>query len=190
MDNLFQKSKRRHIRELNVVPILDMMTTLIIFLLQITSFMEFTKITIPPSSTSVITDPVRPPPLSPKIFLMANEKASSLKVQLMWAGESSGANVEIVKFDKDSSKIENAAAVLKAVDKLVNEFRKEFPGEQNFQLGASSSIPYQHVVSAMDGIQAAFGPKTEKAVREVANIVLVSYQDVNAEYLRSGEVVE
>jgi biopolymer transport protein ExbD len=190
MDNLFQKPKRRHIKELNVVPILDMMTTLIIFLLQITSFMEFTKITIPPSSTSTITDPVRPPPLSPKIFLMAAEKAGSLKVQLMWAGESSGAKVEIVKFDKDADKIENAAAVLKSVDKLVNEFRKEYPAEQNFQLGATSSIPYQHIVSAMDGIQSAFAPKSEKAVREVANIVLVSYQDVNAEYSRSGEAVE
>ena len=156
MDNFFSKPKHRHVRELNVVPILDMMTTLIIFLLQITSFMEFTKITIPPSSTATITDPLRPPPVSPKIFLMRKSVGEPLRVQMMWTGENPGEKTAVIEPAKLASIEDLGPVIFEAVKKISAEFKKDFPNEKTIQVGASSNVPYQFLVSTMDGIQDAF----------------------------------
>lgn len=191
MDNSFSKPTRRHTRELNLVPILDMMTTLIIFLLQITSFLEFTKITVPPSATATITDPIRPPPVSPKMFLMRKNAQTPLRVQLVWTGEKPGELHELVSGEQLKTIEGSAEVVLKAVKKVTAAFNTQFPGERTMQLGAASNIPYQLLISSMDGVQMAFTAAVSKdktaKISDLANIVLVSYQDVDAEVARSGD---
>ena len=82
--------------------------------------------------------------------------------------------------------------MLDAVKKLSEEFKAQFPGERTSQLGASSNVPYQFLISSMDGIQEAFvAPAAAQAknaeIQEPANVVLVSYSDVDAEVAGSSE---
>ena len=187
-DDLYGKAPRRHVKELNIVPILDMMTTVIFFLLLSTSFIEFTKITVPPSSVSTITDPVTPPPLAPRIVVM--KKAGGYRIQLSWSGMKSGALTDTYKPEGNENFDTDAITLLKKTEKLVSTFRTTYPSEKNFQLGLSSQVPYQFLVAVMDGAQMGFSPPPAKdapAKVDPINIVLVSYAEVDSETVKSGD---
>lgn len=144
MDFLFEKPSRRPIRDLNLVPVIDMFTTVIFFLLLSTSFFAFTKVTVPPSKVSVNTDPLSPPPLSTKFLV--NESPSEpqrIQLQLTWAGKEPGALT-------GSCSREEA---LKKTHDLAKDFIAKYPLERTIQLGLSSKVPYQVLISAMDGLR-------------------------------------
>jgi biopolymer transport protein ExbD len=175
----FSRPVRRHTRELSVVPILDMMTTLIVFLLQITSFLEYTKITLPPSSTSIITDPMRPPPLTPKFFLMEGASNGTYKLQLSWSGPTEGYAKRELEAQSDEKL--NAQAIRQSAASLMEEFWKTYPSESTLQLGLESKLSYQDMISVMDGIQDGFKKNKANGSTTLANLVLTSYVDVDAE---------
>ena len=190
---LFFKVHRRHVRELNIVPILDMMTTVIFFLLLSTSFLEFTKITVPPSSVSTITDPILPPPLAPKVHLMA-QRNSGIRMQLNWGGAAPGSMSKVFSMPADAKAKTPAEfadvqspEVRKLLDELVRDFHKKFPIERNFQLGMSGPIAYQNLIAAMDGIQSGIQEDPTQVTKDLVNIILVSYRDVDAETAGTGE---
>jgi biopolymer transport protein ExbD len=214
--DLFQKTHRRHVKELNIVPILDMMTTIIFFLLLSTSFIEFTKITVPPSSTSTITDPIAPPPITPRMILM--KKDLGYRLQLTWTGRNPGALFRTLEVDQVKKKLDEKKAqdpqyqltleelesqeLMKLSSEMVAEFSKNFAEEKTFQVGLGGKVAYQNLVGVMDGIQIGIGALawsdegkiiavitdkgTQKRV-DPANIVLVSYAEVDAETSKSGE---
>lgn len=210
--DLFGKPHRRHVQELNIVPILDMMTTVIFFLLLSTSFIEFTKITVPPSATSTITDPVAPPPVTPKMLLM--KKPEGYRLQLSWTGRTAGSLGRAYKvdpanpLDKDPVKAAEmeSLALMKLAGEIVSEFGKTFPQEKTFQVGLSGPAPYQNLIGVMDGVQLGVGalvwnPTTGKYTAaenlnkgadspSSANIVLISYAEVDAETSKSGEGID
>jgi biopolymer transport protein ExbD len=218
--DLFHKSHRRHVKELNIVPILDMMTTVIFFLLLSTSFIEFTKITVPPSSTATITDPITPPPVTPRMILM--KKDLGYRLQLTWTGRSPGVLFRTLENEKIEAAIKQAEELKQATDpkgivvpeelvskeimrmasEMIKEFKVNFPSENTFQVGLGGKVAYQNLVGVMDGIQIGVGAlkwtdegklvsskneKTPEAVIPAANIVLVSYAEVDAETSKSGE---
>ena len=75
-------SHKAHIPEPELVPILDALTSVIFFLLLSTTFIELTKITVPPSQTSVVTDPQTPPPATPKLYIKVDgEKNLEMKLK-------------------------------------------------------------------------------------------------------------
>lgn len=155
MDEVFKRPARRAIRDLNVVPIIDMFTTVVFFLLLSTSFIALTKLTVPPSRVSTISDPVAPPPLAPKMIVFG--EAEQLKVSLSWAGTNPGIKTEAVR--KNS--------LFETTKKMVEEFNKKYPDEKSLQLGMAENVKYQNLIAAMDG------------VRELMpDVVLISYQEV------------
>ena len=161
LDELMSKPHRRHIKDLNVVPIIDMLTTVVFFLLLSASFDSFTKLTLPPSGTVSVADPVGPPPRSPKL-LMLKKSATSIDLVLSWEGEKPGQVKETVS----GSGPERRAQILAVSAKMVKTFLTEFPTETSLQLGLTRDLSYQDLISVMDGS------------REVMqNLILISYED-------------
>lgn len=141
MDDLIVKPERRHIKEPNLVPVIDMFTVVIFFLILSTSFFSFTKITIPPSKVSVNTDPLAPPPLGAKLLL--RKKLNQVNILLQWTGSSPGQEVETASLDK----------VFEVTGKLAKKYKSIQPKERTIQLGMSPDTPYQTLIDAMDGIR-------------------------------------
>jgi biopolymer transport protein ExbD len=157
MDDFFEKPERKHIRELNLVPVIDMFTTVIFFLLLSTSFYAFTKLTLPPSKVSVNTDPLTPPPLSTKLVIgEVQAQPPLLTVKLSWVGESPGEE----RVDVSEAELETK------VRELVSRFHDKFPAERTIQLGMSPSVRYQSLILAMDG-----------AREKLPDIVLISPEE-------------
>ena len=149
MDDYFPKRHKRRIVELNIVPILDMLTTVIFFLLLSTSFMEYTKLTVPPSGASVITDPLVPPPLGPRLILFRSS-GKELRAMLTWSGAKPGEAQETVSIsDLDGTRL----SLLTATRKLSKEFLVKFPKEKTLQIGLDAKLPYQYLIAGMDGVR-------------------------------------
>ncbi|MCM2323815.1 MAG: biopolymer transporter ExbD [Oligoflexia bacterium] len=148
IEQIFQKRPKRHIKDLNIVPILDMLTTVIFFLLMSTSFIEYTKLTVPPSQVSVSSSPVKDPPVTPKMLLAGSE--ANLKVLLTWGGRKAGEAIELINEPDPALRRE---ALLKATQKLSQNFILAHPDEKTLQLALTSKLPYQDLISMMDGVR-------------------------------------
>lgn len=161
IDQIFQNRPKKHVRDLNIVPILDMLTTVIFFLLMSTSFMEFTKLTVPPSSTSSVSVSDAPPPLSPKMFLVRAGEGYSLS--LRWGGKRAGEAVEKLK-EQDPQKLREE--LFNASRKLATDFQEKNPTEKTLQVALAPLVPYQMLISMMDGVQ-----------EKMPDVVLISYRE-------------
>jgi biopolymer transport protein ExbD len=140
MDDFFVKPERKQIRELNLVPVIDMFTTVIFFLILSTSFFAFTKLTVPPAKVSVNTDPLTPPPMATKLVL-GPASEGGVRLLLSWVGEAPGQETRTVENAKVESEVRG----------LVEAFKKRFPKERTVQLGMGPSLSYQVLIHAMDG---------------------------------------
>lgn len=163
IDEYFGKRQPRHILDLNIVPILDMLTTIIFFLLLSTSFMEYTKITIPPAKVSTSSDPVAAPPLAPKIMLVPTAGGKD-KLILSWRGATPG---ELIRDIQAADVTLRRAEILQKSEEITREFSRKYEDkEKSIQLGLGAKVPYQDLISLMDG------------VREVLpDLVLISYRE-------------
>lgn len=160
IDEILSGRRKRTVRDLNIVPILDMLTTIIFFLLLSTSFTQFTKLTVPPSSVSTVSSSDTKP-ISPKLLLTG--QAHDVRVVLKWGGSAPG---ELVEKVSEPDELRKRGALLEACKKLTERFAKKYPAEKSIQVALDSSLPYQDLISAMDG------------VREVIqDIVLASYNE-------------
>lgn len=164
MDNLFERVKPRTGIDLNVVPIMDMLICVIFFLLLSTTFMGYTKLQVPPSSVTTITDPVRPEPLSPK--MMAYIFDGQLQIRLEWKGQSPGSKtIPIAARDL----VGRAKKVQDRTAEMIREFKRVYPSETTLQMALSAEIPYQILISMMDGARLL-----------LPDVVLYSYTEVDA----------
>lgn len=157
----FDKPHRRHQRELDIVPILDMLTAIIFFLLLTTTFVEYTKQTLPPSESVILSDPASKAPVSPR--LLVSESGGEVHIVLDWQGETPG--------KKNASTALDAAkyptGVKESVSKLLGEFKQSFPGEATIRVGLSEGAAYQTLIAVMDGVR-----------EQIADIVLISPEEV------------
>jgi biopolymer transport protein ExbD len=140
-----------------------MLISVIFFLLLTTTFLQFTKQSIPPSSVTKITDPVAPPPVSPKIIGVM--KGTNLRLVLTWSGEHPGRAEKLVDLNADKSD-DNQSAVLNATTELIADFNSKFPKEKTIQIGLGEDVAYQHLVTIMDGSK-----------EKLPDMVLFSYQE-------------
>ena len=160
-----KKTPKRHIKHLNIVPILDMLTTVIFFLLLSTSFMEYTKITVPPSMTSVVTvSTPQPPAISPK--LLGVNRQGKLQIVLTWTGKTPGQAMESVTLDDPK---ERRKQILELTTKLIAKFSENYPKEKTIQIGLGQDVPYQDLISLMDGTR-----------EKLPDVVLISYNEAEA----------
>jgi len=158
IDEILRKRKRKPIKDLNIVPILDMLTTVIFFLLMSTTFIEYTKLTLPPAATAVSPSADLPPPLSPKLILKVNPDGL-LTGTLFWSGASPGD----LNFQAEQDQIVSKAS------EVIGLFSSKYPSEKTLQISLEESIPYQRLIDIMD------------AARDyLPDTVLVSYLEAKA----------
>ncbi len=158
MHGLFKKPERREVKELQIVPVIDMFTTVIFFLLMSTSFIALTKLSVPPTKVEAVSAESPVEPLAPKL-IVSQKNSESAELKLSWRGKEPGEFTETVQFNEtELTKLQEVSF------KIVERFALKFPSESSVRLGFGSDVPYQWVVSAMDGVR-----------QKITNIVLVSY---------------
>ncbi len=144
MDNydVFGPRKKKVHQEVNVAPILDVMFTIIFFLLVATSFESFTKLTVPPSRVSAAPSKVdEAPPANPRVVVSGSQ--DKLKIQLTAGGKEPYDQIDDAQFEK----------LRESVAKLVKDYLDKNPAEKTYQLTISSDLSYEVLVRAMDGIR-------------------------------------
>jgi len=164
-DLLSVKRARRPAPQMSLVAIIDMMTTIIFFLVLTTSFTAYTKHTLPPSGISTKVDASGPPPLQP--MLLIAQKGENLVLEMSWKGANPGSQRDTVKIlgqDQASRKILQERVVA-----LVTSFTKKHPKEKTIQMGMTSETLYQSLINVMDGVQPL-----------MPDIVLIDYNGVDA----------
>ncbi len=158
IDEILQKRPRKKAKDLNIVPILDMLVTVIFFLLMSTSFMEYTKLTLPPASTVSAPNTNTAPPVAPK--LAVHSQGNGYLITLLWNGEKPG----------QKSLSADEATVLSKTQEILKEFSLRYPKEKTLQLALGQFVKYQVLISVMDG-----------ARDYTPDMVLTSYQGETAE---------
>jgi biopolymer transport protein ExbD len=153
------------VQEIPLAPVLDLLTVVIFFLLLSTSFVELTKQTLPPSSTSVVSDPAAPIPLNLRLFLVRAGKA--YKFALQWAGDKPGREERLLPAGALGAAREKDLREVSA--NLAHELKQRYPQEASVQVGLGSNINYQEVIAVMDGVREHFD-----------DLVMVSPQDAES----------
>lgn len=145
---------KHRIPEMDLVPILDGMTSVIFFLILSSTFIQYTKITLPPSqiapasSTPPDTPPSTDPPMNPRIFTLKEDK--ELILTLTWQGKTPDKIIKKIPVD---AKGKRSVELYESAKTLGEEFKKKFPDEKNIQLGFSGAANYQQMLDVMDGIR-------------------------------------
>jgi biopolymer transport protein ExbD len=171
LDLFVLNKKRKDPMDLNVVPILDMLISVIFFLLLTTTFLQFTKQSVPPSSVSKITDPVAPPPVAAK--LMGVTRGKNLKILLTWTGASPG-HVEKDFTPDPADPGQSQANLLKITTDMITDFSNQYPKEKTIQIGLGEDVSYQNLITIMDG-----------AKEKLPDMVLFSYLEATARVTRT-----
>src|SRR5688572_28183869 len=114
-EELFQRRPPRSVQELNIVPVLDMLVTVIFFLLLATGFTRFTHIGVPPVTTGPTPASSKTPEL-PRLFL--TQDGTALRVRLSWEGASAGGWSESV----DSASPARREEILRKSSALAERF--------------------------------------------------------------------
>lgn len=140
---------KRDVPHIDLVPILDGMTAVIFFLILSSVFLEYTKLTLPPSKTNLVSANDPKNPLAPKLFAIVRS-SEKIEIVLTWQGDNAGYDrKEVFRTDakKKSLEIENA------VKDMIAEFAKKYPNEKSIQMGISRTGTYQELISMMDGVR-------------------------------------
>ncbi len=150
---------------IDLVPIIDAMTCVIFFLLLSSTFVEFTKITMPQAVSAVAQTSVnKDPPIAPKLIGVI--KGNDLHMVLSWAGKHPDHIIKKVARDPQNKR---SLVLQSTTQQVVAEFKKKFPDEKAILLGFSPQVTYQEVISAMDG-----------ARQELQDLVMVSWTEAQA----------
>lgn len=168
MDELFERPHRKHIKELNLVPVIDMFTTVLFFLILSTSFFAFTKLTVPPAQVDTITKPLPKPPLSPRLLLGSGKGGATVRLVLTWEGSDPGEAAETVDTQDAKAAPE---AIRKKANAMLEEFLKKNPDEKSIRLSMTPNTSYQYMISVMDGVR-----------DRISDVVLTSYEEANAKF--------
>jgi len=146
----FPKRQKKSIGELNVVPILDMFVSIVFFLLLSASMIGMTKIVLPPSATSSIESGSTRVPLNPKLLVLSmGAKTEDIKLVLKWNGTKPGTQTLVLKEDIFKSQ-KNSIIEIK---KMIQSFKDQYPEEKTIQISMQSKVPYQWLISTMDGVR-------------------------------------
>jgi len=163
--NPFIRKKNRVPATLNLVPVMDMLTAIIFFLLVSTTFIEFAKLPVPPSGVKTITDPVVPPPLAPKLYV-DYISPKNIGLLLVWSGVSPGEFYKKAVVEEYSEEAPYPEKLKSDIDDLLSKFIKNHPLEKTLQLGFGENIPYRSMIAVMDGV-----------LPLLPDIVLLSYKN-------------
>jgi biopolymer transport protein ExbD len=164
MHDFLKKPHRRHVKEIPLAPILDLLTVVIFFLILSTSFIELRQNILPPSSTitteATPSTEVKSLPLNPKLIIGKTNK--DLLILLSWGGERPGKEYKTFPLEGDhyNLKLKNN------IQEIVKNFKQKFPLEKSLQLGWSANLNYQTVLNVVDG-----------AIVEIKDLVFISPEE-------------
>ena len=161
IDQIFQKKPKKPTRDLNIVPILSMLTTVIFFLLMSTSFIEYTKLTLPPSqSVAAPLGAEAVKSLAPILYVrpVGTPVGTKIELHLTWQGKDPGH--DLIESEPEM--------VLSQAEVLFRKFNSQFPLEKTLQISLEKSIKYQTLISIMEATK-----------NLIPDIVLLSYREVN-----------
>lgn len=158
----FDSKDNHHITEPELVPVLDALTSVIFFLVLSTTFVQFTKLTVPPSQTSIVDKPIVDPPLNPKLIVRA-KNANTVNAMMKWQGERPANLQEQIVIKEATTRSEELE---QKIEKLVSDFSEKYPNEKTLQISFSKDVNYQQVITVMDGVR-----------KKMDNIVLVSWAE-------------
>lgn len=164
--DVFIVTKRRPVTVLNLVPILDMLTTIIFFLLISVSFMEYNKVTVPPSRNVTISNTVTPPPLQARMLWL--QTSAEQQLVFTWFGAKPGKKIEKFPLDTDPKIVAQSALA------MTQTFKAENLDEKTILIGLDSSQSYEKMIMLMDAVKAS-----------LPDISLISYAQADAA-LQSG----
>ncbi len=152
--DIYSPRKKKAWRAITVTPVLDVMFTIIFFLLVATSFEAYTKLTVPPSHVSPSPQTATEPPAIPGVIV--HDAGTEFRIELKAGGKAP------VSMDRRSG-LRNLRST---ITKMVQEYMSKNPSEKTMQLTLESQLSYEILVKAMDGI---------RSITE--DIVLVAPQD-------------
>ena len=175
MHDFLTKPKRKHIKEIPLAPILDLLVVVIFFLILSASFVELRQNIIPPSSSSVISTAVMDSnsiPLNPKLLIMS--KKGTVSLLLKWQGSRPGQILKKIKISHTNYDEE----LKNSTQEIVKEFKKNYPNQNQIQLGWHGDMIYQSVLTTVDGV-----------VLEIKDLVLLSPVDSEILFKKSLDEV-
>ena len=146
----FNKPKRRHVKEIPLAPVLDLLTVVVFFLILSTSFVELKQNEIPPAVFAKVesssSDPSPKVPKNPKLLIAI--RGESLTLVMKWMGTEPGQVVEnIPRVKEDYSDL-----LKEKSSEMVKNFLAKFPEEKTLQIGFASQVRYQEILTSMDGV--------------------------------------
>jgi hypothetical protein len=150
VDFLDLKPRRRQSPEINLTPILDMLVSIIFFLLIFCVFSEYSQVSLPAvkEATNSVTDSVL---LSPKI-LVRSLSNGRVRFDLLWAGEHPGRQTQEFGF----SQLNSADTWMTAMKKFSENFAKQYPRQKSIEVGLEGQFSYQHLLYVIDALADRF----------------------------------
>ncbi len=175
MHDFLNKPKRKHIKEIPLAPILDLLVVVIFFLILSASFVELRQNIIPPSSSSVISSAVMDSesvPLNPKLLIM--NKKGVISLLMKWQGSKPGQTIKKLKISEN----DYDAELKSAAQEIVRKFKIDYPDQSQIQLGWHGDMIYQSVLTTVDGV-----------LMEIKDLVLLSPEDSEILFKKSLDEV-
>ncbi len=170
-DDLFSIKKRDSSMELPIAAILDMMVSIIFFLLLSTTYYSLTFQSVPPSQTVTINDPLEPPPRSPR--LLVTTSGANITAVLNWSGLEPG--VARIKTTL-ANPMQFDAMFSERLAQIVRQFKTKFPLEKSIQIGFGSDVNYQVMITTLESVTPL-----------IKDVALLSYVETEALGLETAE---
>ncbi|HVJ65919.1 MAG TPA: biopolymer transporter ExbD [Bdellovibrionota bacterium] len=155
LDDFEDPSGTTNPKSLNLMPIVDMITTIIFFLLLSSSFVQFTKQTLPPTAVSTSSVEKHPPALN---LRLSGELSSPnvYKVRLSWRGASPS---QVTKAFTFALPLDQASAAQLAQDlqTTVDGVAKTIgTSEKTVKISLRRNTPYQILITTMDAVKKSY----------------------------------
>lgn len=129
--------KRSANAEINLVPYIDLLSTLICFLLITAVWQQVSVITTNSTTTPPSEDSFNPNPIDPnKIDLSL--KIFDNRVELAAGKDIKTVNSTVGQIDK------------KTIKTILKEWKKQYPDKQDITINSESQVPYKLLIQAMD----------------------------------------
>ncbi len=89
---------------------------------------------------------------------------------MTWAGSNPGVKSQKLTLDLKKDEPAMFDELTKSSQKMVEEFKKDYPKESTLQLGMGRNVEYQALISLMDGVRFSMG-----------DLVLISYNEADVQ---------
>ena len=167
-----RNKKKNDLVQVNLTPVLDMITVVIFFLLFTASFNTLTQHSVPPVMQKQVEAHDLHKPLY-SILIVSIDSNGKYSLRLAWDGGEPGELAAIAHIDAGRKSFR---PLVEESKKVVELFKNSYPQVDFIKVGLSSEMNYQDLISVMDGVRSV-----------IKNIVLVSYMDLASGDLKNAK---